>query len=580
MRRFLTSLICLGSLATSIQAAKQPNVLVFLSDDQGCGDLSISGNPDIQTPHIDSIAKDGVSFTQFYVSPVCSPTRAEFLTGRHHVRTGVYSTSNGGERMNADETTIADFFKKAGYATGAFGKWHNGTQAPYHPNSRGFDEFYGFCSGHWGNYFDPMLEHNGRIVKGKGFCIDDFTNQAMTFIEKSVAKNQPFFAYLPYNTPHSPMQVPDEFWKRFETREMKFEGKVNDHYRCALAMCENLDWNVGRMLKHLETLGVADDTIVVWFHDNGPNGQRWNGGMRGIKGSTDEGGVRSPLFIRWNKRDFSQGVLIDTVCSARDLLPTLCEFAGIKAKPAKKIDGMSLAPLLVFFEKNDWPDRILINQWRNQISARSQHFRLDHKGRLYDMRSDLAQTTPVNAKHPEIVAKLDQAIANHLKDMPAATPKDDRPFPIGHPSLSITQLPARDAKPHGEIKRSNRHPNCSYLTNWKLPSDEATFDIDVLTSGRYEAVVHYTAKNAGAIMELSTKNSSLTFKVDEKHDAPAHGAENDRHPRAESLVKDFKPLKAGFLQLEKGRDTLTLKALKIPDGEAIEFRLLTLELMK
>ena len=175
--------------------------------------------------------------------------------------------------MDLDEVTIADHFKAAGYRTGAFGKWHNGMQYPYHPNGRGFQEFYGFCSGHWGNYFDPILEHNGRIVKGEGFCVDDFTGKAMAFIAKSVKEEKPFFAYVPYNTPHSPMQVPDEFWKKFEKKELKFTNqqqkeptKADKHKRCALAMCENLDWNVGRMLKQLKQLGVADDTIVVWFH--------------------------------------------------------------------------------------------------------------------------------------------------------------------------------------------------------------------------------------------------------------------------------------------------------------------------
>ena len=160
-------------MGNSVGAAQhRPNVIVILSDDQGWGDLSANGNSNLATPHIDSLAAEGAKFDRFYVCPVCSPTRAEFLTGRYHPRSGVYSTSAGGERMDLDETTIADTFKAAGYATGAFGKWHNGMQYPYHPNGRGFDEYYGFCSGHWGNYFSPPLDHNGKIVRGKGFVID------------------------------------------------------------------------------------------------------------------------------------------------------------------------------------------------------------------------------------------------------------------------------------------------------------------------------------------------------------------------------------------------------------------------
>ena len=154
--------VLLGGWCGFLAAAERPNVLVVLTDDQGWGDLSLNGNSNLATPHIDSLATDGAKFERFYVCPVCSPTRAEFLTGRYHVRGGVYSTSAGGERLDLDEVTVADVFRGAGYGTGAFGKWHNGMQYPYHPNGRGFDEYYGFCSGHWGNYFSPLLERNGE----------------------------------------------------------------------------------------------------------------------------------------------------------------------------------------------------------------------------------------------------------------------------------------------------------------------------------------------------------------------------------------------------------------------------------
>ena len=165
----LTGFCFLGSAFG--QLPERPNIILIVTDDQGWGDLGFNSNLNISTPNIDKLAEGGVVFDRFYVCPVCSPTRAELLTGRYHVRSGVYSTSRGGERLDLDETTVAEIFKKAGYATAAYGKWHNGMQPPYHPNSRGFDDYYGFCSGHWGNYFSPMLEHNGAIVKGNGFVI-------------------------------------------------------------------------------------------------------------------------------------------------------------------------------------------------------------------------------------------------------------------------------------------------------------------------------------------------------------------------------------------------------------------------
>lgn len=578
-------LVLLSLLACSSTLDAKPNVLIFLSDDQGWGDLSSSGNTDLRTPNIDSLKRDGASFDRFYVCPVCSPTRAEFLTGRHHAESGVYSTSAGGERMDLDEVTVADMFKAAGYTTGAFGKWHNGMQYPYHPNGRGFDEFYGFCSGHWGNYYSPMLERNGRIVKGKGFCIDDFTNQAISFMAKAVAEKKPFFAYLPYNTPHSPMQVPDKFWQRFKDRELEMvneqqpQREVQTHKRSALAMCENLDWNVGRALAKLDELGVEKDTIVVWFHDNGPNGTRWNGGMRGRKGSTDEGGVRSPLYIRWPGR-IRAGTVVPEIASARDLLPTLCDLAGVATTNKEALDGASLVQLFnnaLGLSSDLWPDRVLINHWKKKISARNQRFRLDDKGRLYDMVADPGQRTPVNEKHPKVAADLQGKVISHRKAYLPNYDKDERPFVIAHPGSPLTQLPARDAKATGKIKRSNKFPNCSYFRNWTRTEDEITFRAEVAASGTYEVVLYYAAKEAGAKFELSFNDSKLPFELAEAHDVPELGAAQDLHPRAESYVKDFKAVSIGQIELEKGKGELTLRATEIPGKEAMEFRLLMLE---
>ena len=585
MKRALFSILLQGIAAVPV-VADQPNVLVFLSDDQGWGDLTSSGNTDLRTPHIDSLKRDGASFDRFYVCPVCSPTRAEFLTGRHHAHSGVYSTSAGGERMDLDETTVADLFKEAGYATGAFGKWHNGMQYPYHPNGRGFGEFYGFCSGHWGNYFAPMLEQNGRIVKGEGFCIDDFTNKAMRFMTDAVKGKKPFFAYLPYNTPHSPMQVPDRFWQRFKDRPLvKVNGQqpgkeLQTHKRSALAMCENLDWNVGRVLAMLESLGIEDDTIVVWFHDNGPNGVRWNGGMKGRKGSTDEGGVRSPLYLRW-PGVIAPGTEIPHIASARDLLPTLCDLAGVPPANRKPLDGVSLKQLL---EKpgstaDSWPDRVLINQWKNRISVRNQRFRLDDKARLYDMVADPGQKTNVAARHPKVVEELGMAAARHREEFMPTYFEDKRPFVIAHPDSPLTQLPARDGKSHGEIKRSNRFPNCSYFRNWRSTEDRITFGAEVAASGIYEVVLYHAAREAGAKCELSFNDATLRFQIAEAHDVPEFGGEHDLHPRMESYVKDFKAVTIGKIVLEKGKGELTLRATEIPGAEAMEFRLLTLKRM-
>ena len=215
----LFSVLGVGAGCIPAFAQKQlPNIIVMLSDDQGWGDLGFTGNTFVQTPNIDRIAHEGTILENFYVCPVSSPTRAEFLTGRYHVRSGVNSTTGGGERFNLGEKTIAEYFREAGYATSLFGKWHSGTQYPYHPNARGFEEFYGFCSGHWGNYWNPVLEHNGEIISGEGFIIDDLTDKALDYIRDH--KEHPFFMFLSYNTPHSPMQVPDSWWNRVKDRTL------------------------------------------------------------------------------------------------------------------------------------------------------------------------------------------------------------------------------------------------------------------------------------------------------------------------------------------------------------------------
>ena len=569
--------IC-GRTAEAANAVRRPNVVVVLTDDQGWGDLSLNGNKNLSTPNIDSLARDGARFDRFFVCPVCSPTRAEFLTGRYHPRSGVYSTSAGGERIDLDEMTIADTFKAAGYATGAFGKWHNGMQYPYHPNGRGFDEYYGFCSGHWGDYFSPPLEHNGKIVQGEGFCIDDFTNKAMAFMEAS--KEKPFFAYLPFNTPHSPMQVPDRWWEKFKDKELAMHNREPkrenlDHIRCALAMCENIDWNVGRILKKLDELKIADNTIVVYFCDNGPNGVRWNGGMKGRKGSTDEGGVRSPLLIRWPGHIAPRKV--PQIAAAIDLLPTLADLCRIKVASKKRLDGVSLKRPLTGIDVL-WPDRPIVSHWRNRVSVRTHQFRLDHQGKLFDMHADPGQYKDVSKRNPKVTARLTTVAEEYKRNVLAGYDKDDRPFLIGHPDYKYTQIPARDGIAHGNIKRSNRFPNCSFFSNWTSVDDKLTWQAEVGANGKYAVELHYACPKAdvGSTVELSFNDSKLVGRISQAHDAPLRGDENDRVKRQESYVKDFKAMKLGTIELQKGEGELKLQALDIPGTQAMEFRLLML----
>lgn len=571
-------LIVLTGIFGAVQAADRPNVVIILTDDQGWGDLSLNGNANLSTPNIDSLASQGAVFDRFFVSPVCSPTRAEVLTGRYHQRSGVYSTSAGGERMDLDEKTIAQAFVTGGYVTGAFGKWHNGMQGPYHPNARGFQEYYGFCSGHWGNYFSPVLEHNGEIVKGKGFIIDDLTDHAMNFIETN--REKPFFVYIPYNTPHSPMQVPDKYWQKFKDHPLPLRGTGSnkrenlDHTRAALAMCENIDMNVGRLLKKLDELKLSDNTLVMYFSDNGPNGPRWVGGMRGTKGSTDEGGVRSPMIMRW-PGTIQPGLKIPYITSATDLMPTLLEVCGLSAPSAHKLDGYSLLPLLKG-QKPAWENRMIMNSWKRSFSARTQRFRIDSKGKLYDMIDDPGQTKNVANKHPEVIQEFKKAI-DAFKKSYSIPNVDTRPFYITHPSAEITQIPARDGTANGGIKRSNKFPNCTFFTNWTKLDDSITWDAEADASGKYQVDLYYTCPKGdeGSTIELSFNDATLSCKIEEPHDPSLLGSGDDRIKRNVSYVKDFKRVNMGPIEITKGKGTLKLKALDKPGKSVIDFRMLT-----
>jgi arylsulfatase A-like enzyme len=570
-RTLLSSMACAAA-----RAATRPNVVVILSDDQGWGDLSINGNTNLSTPNIDSIGRSGARFDRFFVCSVCAPTRAEFLTGRYHARGGVRGVSTGLERLNLDERTIGQTFQDAGYATGAFGKWHNGSQGPYHPNARGFREYYGFTSGHWAHYFNTEMDHNGRLTRGNGYIVDDLTDHALRFIQQN--RSNPFFCYLPVNTPHSPMQAPERFYSKFANFQPRLQAtdpKLEEltMTRAALAMVENIDWNVGRVLSKLKELKLESNTIVLYFCDNGPNSWRWNGGMKGRKGTLDEGGLRSPLLMRYPGR-IPAGRTVAPIAGAIDLLPTLTSLAGIPATSTKPLDGRDLSPLL-FDNKPAWPDRTLFSLHNRRVSVRTQEYRLDPEGRLFDMVADPGQTKDVAAERTDAAARLSKAAAEWSQEVLPLVGPDTRPYPVGY--SPFTYLPARDGEASGNIQRSTRAPNSSYFTNWTSTNDRITWDIEVLQPGEYEATLHYTSPGAGSVIELSFGDVRLEARIAEAHDPPLYGMNEDRHKRVgESYAKNFKPLMLGKITLKTGRGKLTLRALQIAGTQVADVRYLTL----
>ena len=306
LRRFCLLIMAIAALPCIGQGhvPESPNILLIMTDDQGYGDLGCHGNEKIDTPVLDRLASQSVRFDRFFVSPYCTPTRAALMTGRYPLRTGAAAVTRGLETVRPEEVTIAEVLRDAGYATGCFGKWHIGEHYPSHPNGQGFDEYFGMPQGHWDNYFDPKLDHNGQHVETHGFITDVITDYALRFIEQH--RDRPFFCYVPYNAPHTPLQVPDRYFDKYAARGL------DSRTAAIYGLVENADENIGRLLAKLDELGLNERTIVFFLSDNGaegPEGSRYNAGMRGMKGTVHEGGMRVPLFARWPGR-FEPGRVI------------------------------------------------------------------------------------------------------------------------------------------------------------------------------------------------------------------------------------------------------------------------------
>lgn len=574
---FLLLLLLLIS-CTNNDTPKPPNIILIMTDDQGYGDLSIHGNDSVSTPVLDRLAKEGVQFDRFYVSPLCAPTRASLLTGRYHMRTGTSWVTHRKEVMRAEETTIAEVFKNAGYTTGIFGKWHNGEQYPNTPQGQGFDEFYGFKAGHWNNYFNTKLEHNGQEVQGEGFIIDDLTNQAMTFIENN--KNQPFFAYLPYNTPHSPFQVPDDLYDKYKATGL------TDKNACVYAMCENIDNNIGRLWDKVASLGLEDNTIIIFLTDNGPNGRRYNGNMRGTKGSVHEGGMRVPLFMYW-KGNLPAGKMITELAAHIDLLPTLADLADITLPTDLNLDGKSLTPLLLS-EDTTWDARTLHHLQSDgklegyRAAVRTDQYRLvinnDQTVELYDMLADPRQTTDLADQLPDI---YNQLLDKHKAWFADVTKNGiaPPPIPVGYAASPTTHLPAPESTLSGNLKFKGKMGWANdWIYGWANDSDVATWNIDVVENGKFEVLVDYASidENIGSTIFINNGEAELSQQVAAAH-WPAYYESPDKVKRGEVYEKDWKPLSLGTLDLAKGSHKINLYATGVATSDNFEIKTVSLK---
>ena len=563
---------------------RAPNVILIMTDDQGYGDLGVHGNPIIKTPHLDRFARQSVEVNSFYVCPVCAPTRATLMTGRYNYRTGVTDTYLGRAMMHADEITLAEMLRDAGYRTAIFGKWHLGDSYPMRPMDQGFEESLvhtggGLCqpSGPYDNsYFDPSLLHNGDRIKTKGYCSDVYVDGLLEFITEH--RNEPFFVYLPFNCPHGPYQVSEKYSKPYDDLKMKPDDfpsmghkrpNVPKNTAAVFGMVQNIDENVGRILDKLDNLKLTDDTIVIFLTDNGPNGARYDAGMKAFKGSVYEGGIRTAFFIRWPSK-LEPGRKVKQVAAHIDVVPTLLEACGAAPPKNVKLDGRSILPLLKG-ESVEWPERALFFQWHRgdepvmyrAFAARSSTHKLLHAGKvepgtdpadvpfeLYDMRTDPLEINNIAAQQPKIVKRLRGQYEVWLADVGRDHGYQAPRILIGTPHERHTILTRQDW----------RGP----ATSW-APKGLGHWEIAVPSGGEFEITCDFDPPKGPAVVNLKLQNIELSKAL--KPGQPLADTKPQPYPLPPNGVRiTFGPVTLKASPAERLQAWIDVEGLKEPYG--------------
>lgn len=430
------ALVLISGFVNASTVAERPNILVILTDDMGYGDVGFNGSKDIKTPSLDALANSGTVFTSAYnVHPFCGPSRAGIMTGRYPHKFGAQfnlptSNRSGGIGIPKNETYISSVLQNSGYFTGAIGKWHLGEEEDFHPNNRGFDEFYGFLNG--GHHYFPEqfkarykkqkaqglehsifhylrpLEHNGIEVDEKEYITDGLSREATRFIKTSAKnKDQPFFLYLAYNAPHSPMEAKEEDMAQFP--EIK-----NKKRKTYAGMVYAVDRGVNRIVQALKETGQFDNTLIVFFSDNGgkPKQGANNAPLRGRKGDVLEGGFRTPMLFHWPKR-VPKGKIYKHPVSTLDLFPIFANVANAPIPKGKKLDGKNILPQVIKNENARAGEMIFAMRHRkgfSDSSARRDNWKVVKHGnkawQLFDIEKDINEQNDLSKKHPTLVREM------------------------------------------------------------------------------------------------------------------------------------------------------------------------------
>jgi len=451
-------------------AAKGPNVLLIMTDDQGYGELSCHGNPVLQTPHLDQLAAQSVRLTDFHVAPMCTPTRGQLLTGVDSLRNGAMNVSSGRTLLRREYPTLANLFADSGYRTGLFGKWHLGDSYPFRPQDRGFHESLWFPSSHigsvpdaWENdYFDDTYLRSGQRQVCEGYTTDVFFREAIRWIQAQSRAGRPFFCYLATAAPHWPHFVPDRYRAPIRAAFQKsglppLAGGQQDELISYLAMIANIDENLGTLERFLDESGLREDTIVVFLTDNGSTfGPRYfNAGMKGGKVTLWEGGHRVPCFIRWPAGRLCTPGDVSGLTQVQDLLPTLVELCGLTQPAAARFDGLSLAGVLrgtsavpedrmLVINYSRMPHGILQPTLDNPAVPRREgaavlwkRWRLLEDRQLYDLAADPLQERNLIDQRPQVVAAMRahldawwRGVADRINDFESVAVGDPAQNPV------------------------------------------------------------------------------------------------------------------------------------------------------
>jgi len=500
---FFTLLLVATFLSCNKQASEQTtsdqplNVILIMTDDQGYGDLGSTGNPYIQTPHLDKFSKESVSFTNFHVGTTCAPTRAGLMSGMHCNRVGAWHTVNGRSFLGTSFPTIASYLKKGGYQTGIFGKWHLGDNYPFRPQDRGFDEVIihggggvGQTPDFWNNdYYDDTYFHNGKAEKYEGYCTDVWFDEALKFIKGNAAKkDKPFFCYISTNSPHGPHHIPQKYIDIYKDNEQvpnpNFYGQIT-----------NIDDNFGKLEKELAASGLLENTILIFMTDNGTAAgasfdknqlaaKGYNANMRGQKGSEYEGGHRVPLFIRFPENTSIKNNSFDQLISYTDLLPTLLDILGLEQK-SKKFDGMSIVPLLKDGQQAPLADRIVITdtqrnafpqKWKNAAVMQNQ-WRLINNKELYNLETDPGQQQNIIEDHKDIAERLSKGYESWWASIQEDILIENRII-LGSKIENPTLLTSHDWHTNEDPPWHQRHIRAGKINN-------GTWWLDVESDGQY-----------------------------------------------------------------------------------------------